>query len=80
MFKLGLEKAEEPRDQIANICWIIEKAGEFQKKTSTSISLTMLKPLTVCNITNCGKPLKRWNIRSSYLTPDKPICVSRSNS
>ena len=32
MFKLGLEKAEEPRDQIANICWIIEKAGEFQKK------------------------------------------------
>ena len=32
MFKLDLEKAEEPtRDKIANICWIIEKAGEFQK-------------------------------------------------
>ena len=32
MFKLVLEKAEEPeRDQIANICWIIEKAREFQK-------------------------------------------------
>ena len=30
MFKLDLEKAEEP-DQIANICWIIEKAREFQK-------------------------------------------------
>ena len=28
MFKLDLEKAE---DQIANICWIIEKAREFQK-------------------------------------------------
>ena len=28
MFKLDLEKAE---DQIANICWIIEKASEFQK-------------------------------------------------
>ena len=28
MFKLDLEKAE---DQIANICWIIEKGGEFQK-------------------------------------------------
>ena len=28
MFKLDLEKAE---DQIANICWIIEKVGEFQK-------------------------------------------------
>ena len=31
MFKLVLEKAEEPRDQIANIRWIIEKATEFQK-------------------------------------------------
>ena len=31
MFKLDLENAEEPRDQIANIHWIIEKAREFQK-------------------------------------------------
>ena len=30
MFKLNLEKAEET-DQIANICWIIEKARESQK-------------------------------------------------
>ena len=30
MYKLDLEKAEEP-DQIANIHWIIEKAKEFQK-------------------------------------------------
>ena len=30
MFKLGIEKAEET-DQIANICWIIEKGREFQK-------------------------------------------------
>ena len=30
MFKLDLGKAEEP-EQIANICWIIEKAREFQK-------------------------------------------------
>ena len=29
MFKLVLEKAEEP--EIANICWIIKKAREFQK-------------------------------------------------
>ena len=32
MFKLVLEKAEEPRDQIANICWTIEKTREFKKK------------------------------------------------
>ena len=31
MFKLDLEKAEETRDQIANIRWIIEKARGFQK-------------------------------------------------
>ena len=32
MFKLDLEKAEEPNiDQIANIHWIIEKGREFQK-------------------------------------------------
>ena len=33
MFKLDLEKAEEP-DQIANICWIIETARELQKNIS----------------------------------------------
>ena len=36
-------KGRGTRDQIANIRWIIEKAREFQK-TSTSASLTMLKP------------------------------------
>ena len=31
MFKLVLEKAEEPEIKIANIRWIIEKTREFQK-------------------------------------------------
>ena len=31
MFKYYLEKAEEPKDQIANILWIIQKARGFQK-------------------------------------------------
>ena len=34
-------KGRGTRDQIANICWIIEKAREFQKKTSISALLTM---------------------------------------
>ena len=42
------------RDQIANFHWIIEKAREFQKK-STFALLTMPKPLTVWITTNCGK-------------------------
>ena len=34
MFKLDLEKFRGTRDQIANICWIIEKAREFRKNIS----------------------------------------------
>ena len=48
----GLRKGRGARDQIVNICWIIEKAGEFQKKTSTFVSLTTLKPLTMWITTN----------------------------
>ena len=51
----GFRKGRGTRDQIANICWIIEKTREFQKKTSTSALLTMPKPLTVWITTNCGK-------------------------
>ena len=43
----GFRKGRGTRDQIANIRWIIQKAKEFQKKTFTFASLTMLKPLTV---------------------------------
>ena len=42
----GFRKGRGSRDQIANICWNIEKSREFQK-TSTSALLTMPKPLTV---------------------------------
>ena len=40
----GFRKGRGTRDQIANIYWIIEKARQFQKK-STSPLLTMPKPL-----------------------------------
>ena len=51
----GFRKGRGTRDQIANICWIMEKAKEFQKKTSISALLTMPKPLTVWITINCGK-------------------------
>ena len=44
--QVGFRKGRGTRDQIANICWIIEKARVFQEK-STSALLTMPKPLTV---------------------------------
>ena len=55
----GFRKGRGTRDQIASICWIIKKAREFQKK-STSALLIMPKPLTVWIITDCGKFFKRW--------------------
>ena len=69
------------RDQIATICWIMEKQEYSRKTTSTiSASLTTLKPLTVWITTNCGK-FKLWkrdgNIRPSCLPPEKPVCRSR---
>ena len=42
----GFRKGRGTRDQISNICWITEKASEFQKISIYSL-LTMSKPLTV---------------------------------
>ena len=60
----GFRKGRGTRVQIANIRWIIEKARKFQK-TSTSVLLTMPKPLIVWITTNCGKFLKRWEYQST---------------
>ena len=54
--------------------------SESSRKTSTSASLTMPKPLTVWITTNCGEFLKRWNIRPPDLPLQKSVCMSRSNS
>ena len=61
----GFRKGRGTRDQIANICWIIEKAREFQKKTSISALLTMPKPLTVWITINCGKFFKSWEYQAT---------------
>ena len=55
----GFRKGRGTRDQIANICWIIKKAREFQKKKSISALLSMPKPLTVWITINCEKFFKR---------------------
>ena len=75
----GFRKVRGTRDQIDNICWIIKKAREFQK-TPTSVSLTMLKPLTVWITMNCGKFLKRWEYHSTLPASCETCSRSRSNS
>ena len=70
-------KSRRTRDQIANIRWIIRKAKEFQK-TSTSALLTIPKPLcgsqqTVENSETDG------NTRPPDLPLEKSVCRSGSN-
>ena len=61
----GCTKGRGTRDQIANICWIMEKEREFQK-TPISALLTMPKPLTVWITINCGKFWKRWEYKTTW--------------
>ena len=53
----GFRKVRGTGDQIANICWIIEKVREVRKHIYFA-PLTTLKPLTVRITTNCGNFLK----------------------
>ena len=66
-------KCRRTRDQIANIHWIIEKAREFQKKTSNATLIT-LKPLTVWTATKYRKFLKRWEYQTT-LPASRETCM-----
>ena len=59
MFKLALEKAEEPEIKLPTSGGSSKKQ-ESSRKTSISTLLTIPKPLTVWITTNSGKFLKRW--------------------
>ena len=63
MFKLVLEKAEEPEIKLPTSVgsWKKQKSS---RKTSTSL-LTTPKPLTVWITTNCGKFFKRWEYQTT---------------
>ena len=64
MYKLDLEKADEPEIKLPTSAGSQNKQGNSQK-TPTCVSLTMLKPLTVWITTNCGKFLKRWEYQTT---------------
>ena len=66
MFKLDLEQVEEPEIKLPTSVGSSKKQ-ENARKTSTSVSLTMLKPLTVWITTNCGKFFKRWEYHTCFL-------------
>ena len=68
MFKLALEKAEEPE---ANIHWIMEKAREFQKNIYFCFSDT-------AKAFDCVDHNKLWKILQEMGIPDHLTCLSRN--
>ena len=70
MFKLYLEKAEEPDIKLPTLAgsW---KKQEDSRKTSTSALLTTSKPLTVWITTN-------WKILQEMEIPDHLTCLLRN--
>ena len=56
--------AEEPEIKLPTFTESWRKQGS-SRKTSTSASLTMLKPLTVWITTNCEKFLKSWEYQTT---------------
>ena len=65
MFKLVLEKVEEPEIKLPTSVGPSKKE-EISRKTSTSALLTTPKPLIVCITTNYGKFFKRQEYQTSW--------------
>ena len=72
MFKLDLEKAEEP-DQIANIHWIIEKASEFQKNIYF-LFIDYAKAFDYVDHNKLWKILKEMAIPDHLFSLEKLVC------
>ena len=76
----GFRKGRGTRDQIANICWVTEKARELQKNIYLYF-INHAKALDYVDHDKLWKALRRdGNTRPSYLSPKKPVYGPRSNS
>ena len=74
----GLRKGRGTRDQIANICWIIEKAREFQKNMYFCF-IDYAKTFDCVDHKKLWKILKETGTRPPDLPPEKSIYRSRNN-
>ena len=72
-------KGRRTRDQIANICWITEKAREFQKNIYLCF-VDYAKAFDCVDHNKLWKILRDRNTRPPYLPPEKSVYRSRSNS
>ena len=67
----GFRKGREIRDQIGNICWIIEKAREFQRNIYFSF-------IDYANAFDCVDHNKLWEILKQMGIPDHLTCLLRN--
>ena len=65
----GFRKGRGTRDQIANICWITEKAREFQKNVCF---------IDYAKAFECADHNKLWKILKEMGIPDHPTCLLRN--
>ena len=71
MFKLDLEKARGTRDQIATICWIIEKVREYQKNIYFCF-------IDYAKVFDSVDHSKLWKILKEMGIPDHLTCLLKN--
>ena len=74
----GFRKGRGTRDQMANICWIIKKAIEFQKNIYFFIDYA--KAFDCVDHNKLENSERDGNTRPPDLTPEKSVYRSRNNS
>ena len=70
IYRLGLEKAEEPQNQIANICWTVKKQGNSRKTYFCFIEYP--------KAFDCVDHNKLWKILKEMGKLDHLTCLLRS--
>ena len=77
----GFRKGRGTRDQIANICWVIRKAREFQKThthTHTHTHNIYFCFIVYATAFDCVDHNKLWKIFQEMGIPDHPTCLLRN--
>ena len=75
----GFKKGRGTKDQITNICWIIEKAGEFQKNIYFCY-IVYDKAFECVDHNKLENSERDGNTRPPDLPLEKPVCRSGSNN
>ena len=75
----GFRKCIATRDQIVNICWVTEKAREFQKNIYFCF-IDYVKAFDCGSQHTVENSSRDGNARPPDLPPEKSVCRSRSNS